>query len=327
MYRKLRKNLGNKNCELAPGHITDIVKNYTELAAVERTTEDSIASKVFDNADFGYYKVTIERPKRLKAQFTAKRIADLRFDKGLKDVMQQVYAKYGEKVYEDLRANKKEILDWAEKEGFELNKKQEETLLKKETWTKQLAILEIAALLLNKLGDQEYTDFNIFKDKVDDVLKAEKIKLSATEKNQILNAVSWYDETVEKVIKATVKLSGEKLDQLLYQFDCTVEDLPNYGYYPTAKKGEFVTYETDSDLRDTENVPLKENIYEYFLQEVQPHVAEAWINLEATKIGYEISFNKYFYQHKALRSLEEVTADILALEKQSDGLIHEILNF
>src|SRR5690606_9765306 len=86
MYRKLRKNLGNKNCELAPEHINEIVKNYTELAAVDRTTDDSIASKVFDNTDFGYYKVTIERPKRLKAQFTAERIADLRFDKGLKDV-------------------------------------------------------------------------------------------------------------------------------------------------------------------------------------------------------------------------------------------------
>jgi type I restriction enzyme M protein len=59
---------------------------------------------------------------------------------------------------------------------------------------------------------------------------------------------------------------------------------------------------------------------------VQPHVSEAWINLEATKIGYEISFNKYFYKHKPLRSLEEVTADILQLEKESDGLIHEILN-
>ena len=87
-----------------------------------------------------------------------------------------------------------------------------------------------------------------------------------------------------------------------------------------------MTYETESDLRDTESIPLKENIYKYFLREVQPHVPEAWINLDATKIGYEISFNKYFYQHKPLRSIDKVTADILALEKQSDGLIAEILN-
>ncbi len=85
-------------------------------------------------------------------------------------------------------------------------------------------------------------------------------------------------------------------------------------------------YETESDLRDTENVPLKENIYNYFLREVKPHVAEAWINLDATKIGYEISFNKYFYRHKPLRAIEEVSADILKLEELSDGLIREILN-
>lgn len=78
-------------------------------------------------------------------------------------------------------------------------------------------------------------------------------------------------------------------------------------------------------MRDTENVPLKEDIHTYFLREVKPHVEEAWINLDATKIGYEISFNKYFYQHKPLRSIEDVTADILALEKESDGLIAEIL--
>lgn len=72
-------------------------------------------------------------------------------------------------------------------------------------------------------------------------------------------------------------------------------------------------------MRDTENVPLKENIYDYFLREVKPHLDEAWINPDATKIGYEISFNKYFYQHKPLRSLEEVSNDILKLEEESEG--------
>jgi len=83
----------------------------------------------------------------------------------------------------------------------------------------------------------------------------------------------------------------------------------------TNKKGEYHEYETESDMRDTENVPLKENIYDYFLREVKPHVQKAWINLDATKIGYEISFNKYFYRHKPLRSIEEVSADILQLEQ------------
>jgi len=102
--------------------------------------------------------------------------------------------------------------------------------------------------------------------------------------------------------------------------------LPDYGYYPTGKKTEYIQYETEADLRDTENIPLKDSIYEYFLKEVKPHVPEAWINLDNVKIGYEISFNKYFYRHKPLRELDEVTREILQLETESEGLIHEILN-
>ena len=90
-----------------------------------------------------------------------------------------------------------------------------------------------------------------------------------------------------------------------------------------AELGHFP--ETESDLRDSENIPLKETVHDYFLREVKPHVDEAWIDLDKTKIGYEISFNKYFYQHKPLRTLDEVTADIVELEKASEGLIAEIL--
>ena len=70
---------------------------------------------------------------------------------------------------------------------------------------------------------------------------------------------------------------------------------------------------------------MKESIHDYFLREVKPHVEEAWIDLDKTKIGYEISFNKYFYRYKPLRNLEEVAADILKLEEKSEGLIAEIL--
>jgi type I restriction enzyme M protein len=157
-------------------------------------------------------------------------------------------------------------------------------------------------------------------------LKAKKEKLSTSEKNAILNAVSWYDASAKKVLKGTTKLTGDKLAKLLNHLDCTETELANYGYFATDKKGEYTEYETESDLRDSENVPLKENIHAYFLREVRPHVSEAWINLDATKIGYEISFNKYFYRHKPLREIEEVSRDILKLEELSDGLIREILN-
>jgi len=325
LFRKLRKNLGNKNCEFAPEHISEIVKTYTDLAPIERTADEGIASKVFDNSDFGYHKVTIERPKRLKAQFTAERIAELRFDKTLKEPMVYAYETYGEAIYKEVENHKKEILDWCEKNELNLTAANQKKLVSKTTWDKQAFLLEQATLLFTHFGDTIYTDFNVFTQKVDAVIKDQKLKLGASEKNAILNAVSWYDAEAEKVVKSTVKLSGDKLDKVLKHLDCTESELADYGYFPTAKKGEYLVYETESDLRDTENVPLKEAIHSYFLREVKPHIEEAWINLDATKIGYEISFNKYFYKHKPLRNIEEVTADILALEKESDGLIAEIL--
>jgi type I restriction enzyme M protein len=300
LFRKLRKNLGNKNCEFAPEHIREIVSVYENMQAVDRVIqpetneEQGIAAKLFDNTDFGYYKVTIERPKRLKAQFTTERIAELRFDKSLREPMVWAYETFGEKVYCEIAKHEKEITEWCEKNELNLNAKQSKTLVSEVLWTKQLELLNTATELMQAIGNDEYNDFNVFKEKVDEALKARKVKLSASEKNSILNAVSWYDAAAEKVIKGTVKLTGDKMEQLLAHLNCTETELANHGYFATDKKGEYLEYETESDLRDTENVPIKENIYAYFLREVKPHVAEAWINLNATKIGYEISFNKYF---------------------------------
>lgn len=332
-FAKLRKNLGAKNCELSPQHIKEIQNAYLNFTDVERKGEDGLAAKVFNNADFGYYKVSIDRPARLKAQFSEARIADLRFEKSLKEPMQWAYDTYGEKVYADLKTLEKEILDWCEKSGLDLNAKKRKELTSNDTWKKQKDLLETATLLLQRIGATEFNDFNLFSATVDELLKKEKIKLTAGEKNQMLSALSWYDESAEKVIKKTEQLSGDKLDQLLHYLGCTVEQLPDFGYYPSGKKAagrtggdEYILYESQTDLRDSENVPLNESIHGYFLREVKPHVPEAWIDLDKTKIGYEISFNKYFYQHKPLRSIEEVSAEILALDKESDGLIMDILN-
>jgi type I restriction enzyme M protein len=332
LFRKLRKALGNKNSEFAPEHIREIVSVYEKMQGLDRVIdpetkeEKGIAAKLFDNTDFGYYKVSIERPKRLKAQFTTERIAELRFDKTLREPMAWAYETFGEKVYADIAKHEKEITEWSEKNELNLNAKQSKAIVSETLWAKQLELLKVATELMQAIGNDEYNDFNVFKEKVDEVLKAKKTKLTPSEKNAILNAVSWYDATAEKVVKGTTKLAGDKLKDLLVHLDCKEIELPDYGYFATNKKGEYIEYETESDLRDTENVPLKENIYAYFLREVKPHVAEAWINLDATKIGYEISFNKYFYRHKPLRAIEEVSTDILKLEDLSDGLIREILN-
>jgi type I restriction enzyme M protein len=327
LYRKLRKNLGAKNCEFAPEHIKQIVQIYTDMQPIERTGDEGVAAQIFDNNDFGYYKVTIERPKRLKAQFSTERINELRFDKTLREPMMWAFEQWGEDIYRNVAQHEKAILKWCEDNDLNLNAKQSKALTSKETWQKQLFLVENATVLMKAVGTDEYLDFNVFRKKVESEIKKHNIKLSASEKNAILNVVSWYDATAEKVIKGVAKFSDGELKALLKHFDCLENQLSDYGYYATAKKGEYTMYESESDLRDTENVPLKDNIYAYFLREVKPHVAEAWINLDATKIGYEVSFNKYFYKHKPLRNIEDVGADIMQLELESDGLIREILTW
>jgi type I restriction enzyme M protein len=81
----------------------------------------------------------------------------------------------------------------------------------------------------------------------------------------------------------------------------------------------------DSQLRDTESIPLTERIEDYFKREVLPHVPDAWMDRGKDKVGYEISFTKYFYKYQPLRSLEDIAADILALEKDTEGLLKEIV--
>jgi len=332
MFRKLRKNLGNKNCEFAPEHIAEIMQTYLAGQDIERQLDAQndpigMASKVFDNQDFGYYKVSIERPDRRSAQFSAERLQGLRFDKSLSEPMEYMYSTYGDDIYTEakLDAVKKEVLAWCEDQEITLNNKAQAKLFDVKHWNALKTALGNALSIMQQVGTDEFSDFNLFKKKVDEAIKSLKIKLSNSEKNNILNAVSWYDESAEKVVKKVVKLNEAELADLVAHLGCTEADLADFGYYATAKKGEFTTYESNSDLRDSESVPLKQHIHQYFLDEVKPHVAEAWINLDSVKIGYEVSFNKYFYQHKPLRSLEDVAQDILSLEKQADGLIAQIL--
>ena len=327
MYQKLRKNLGNKNCELSQNHIDEILNCYLELQELDKRETGNLAAKVFENADFGYYKVNIERPKRLKSQFTTEKIESLKWDKTNPDFSKELFEKYGVEVYDGLEKYKKDIKAQIDKNDWNISDKQLAPFLKKQTWEKQDLLYQTATRLMEVLGTEIFMDFNVFSAKVDEVLKQDKTKLSATEKKQILETVSEYDETAEKVLKKIEKLNKEKLSQLLEFLSCAESDLSFYGYFPTEKAGEYFVYETETDLRESESIPLKDNILQYFLQEVKPYAEESWINLESVKIGYELSFNKYFYEPAPLRSLEEVTAEILALEKEGDGLLAEILNF
>ncbi|WP_228276353.1 class I SAM-dependent DNA methyltransferase [Dechloromonas sp. H13] len=320
LYQKLRKNLGEKNCEFSDDHIRQITQLYLDMP-------NEGISKVFDNRDFGYYKVTVERPLRLAAQFSAERIATLRFTPGMQEIMEWVYGKYGDEVYTDLKTHAEAIELHLEREEIGLSPKNRKELLSESTWTSQRDLMNFAQQLLEYIGTDLHLDFNLFEAMVDAAIKDLKQKLSATERKQILSAVSWCDERAEKVIKKIHKLSGSKLQELLAGLRTTQNQLADYGYWPGKNAGEYFEYEPDSELRDTENVPLKDDIHAYFIKEVRPHVDEAWLAIDKTVIGYEISFNKYFYQHKPLRSLEEVTKEILALEAETDGLLKQLVSF
>jgi type I restriction enzyme M protein len=301
--------------------------------------------------------VNIERPDRRKAQFSAELIAPLRFDKQLRDAMEHTYSVHGDSVYQAgyLKANDSAIYSWCEDNDINLNAKAKTKLLDTKMWLKQHNVYQVAEELLEEFGDKEYDDFNEFKDDVDATiknfnskksadlkksLKEEATKVTPAEKKTVLDAVSWYDESAVKVIKKVVKFKQEKLDELLHHLDCEQTNLGDFGYFATGNKNEFTVYEPNSDLRDAESVPLNymytskndqakdtdnSEIHQYFLDEVKKHVTEAWINLDSTKIGYEISFNKYFYQHKPLRVMEDVATDIITLEQKAEGLISDIL--
>src|SRR5690606_22688498 len=113
-------------------------------------------------------------------------------------------------------------------------------------------------------------------------------------------------------------------------------DNRDFGYYkvtverPEIKNGKVVldkkgNPKPDSALRDTESIPLQDDIPEYIRKEVLPHVPDAWVDEKKTLVGYEINFTKYFYQYKPLRPLAEIRKDILALEKETEGLISSIM--
>jgi type I restriction enzyme M protein len=103
----------------------------------------------------------------------------------------------------------------------------------------------------------------------------------------------------------------------------TIEQpLKENGVILKDKKG---VVKPDSSLRDNEKIPLGVNIQEYFEKEVKPHLPESWIDNNKNSVGYEINFSKYFYQYKSLRSLEDLTQELLELEKESDGLMNNLI--
>lgn len=129
-------------------------------------------------------------------------------------------------------------------------------------------------------------------------------------------ALARKDEAAAPVIRKALKPGKAQAEPLYGRYDVTLDN-----------KHAVVEYEPDTDLRDTEQAPLLEEggIEAFFRREVLPHVPDAWIDAEATKTGYEISFTRYFYKPLPLRALEEIRADIEALERETEGLLQQII--
>ena len=321
-FKPLRKNLGKKNCELADDDIQRICDTYMNFTESEQ-------SKVFPNAAFGYWKVTMERPLRLHSQLALPAIESLRFASGDEDIRSQLFEEFGDALFDNFSSVEKELAkclaEWGagDDEGDDedtprkgLSEKKKKKLLDSTTWARDAHLVETATILRERLGGGLFEDHNVFRAAVDGALKSLGKKLSATELKLILKAVSWRVETAPPVI-AKIHKPGK------------VTPDPLRGMYPVIIDGKecVVEYEADTDLRDTEQVPLLEEggIEAFIRREVLPYTPDAWLDESKTKIGYEVSFTRHFYKPQPLRTLDEIRADILAVEKEAEGLLDDLL--
>jgi type I restriction enzyme M protein len=305
-FVKEKKSLGSKRNKLDPSNINDITKLYQDF-------EESEFSKLFDNNEFGYAQIIVHRPLRLMVQFTTKKVASLRFVSNNQAFREEVYKEFGNDVY-DKKASKG-IEQWllnyfmqdneddeSEDSDTEISiaslpkKKQKivKQLLDTVVWQRDFDLMNYAKKLAENFGDKLFSDFNLFDELLTAALKKENLKFAAKDKKDLLSAISWTDPKAEAVIKKKNK-------------DGSIE------------------YVSDPALKDSENIPLKEDIQEFFEREVIPFAPDAWWNKDETRIGYEINFNKYFYKYTPPRSKEAIAADLFAIEQETENLLKEIV--
>jgi type I restriction enzyme M protein len=321
-FEKLRKNQGSRNCTISDAFREAILKVYMDFLEQEATEETKIGSKVFDGDDFRYYNVTIERPLRLRSQFNALKIDEMLYDSSNLDMSKWLYQTYGEQVFSGLDSEIPAIKEYLNDNEIKMTDKKLLKLISAKAWVERHTLMEAAKKLMKVIGTEVYMNFNTFFAKVTTEAKKLNLDLKGSALNAIARAMSVTDPAAEPVIKKTHKVSSKDIEKLTTTFGVDVDKLSDYGYIASGK--EYLEYETDGELRDIEKIPVKEDIYEYFQREVRPYVDDAWINLPPTKIGCEISFNKYFYKPVPLRSLAENEADILELDEKSQGLVKSL---
>ena len=221
-----KRSLGDKRRHLAAAQSEEIVRLYGRF-------EDNDRSKRFDNADFGYTRVTVERSLRLRYQMTIE--------------------------------DKARFLDACPH------------------------LLDDAQAIDKALGRESMCDWNAVWRRIEDVLHERQSRWRATERQLFRSVFTQKDTEAEPV-------AGDR----------------HGGFEP------------DADLRDFENVPLKDDIDAYFEREVHPHVLDAWMNRSKDKVGYEINFNRHFYKYTPPRPLEVIDAELKQAEEEIMRLLREV---
>jgi type I restriction enzyme M protein len=372
---KMRKSLGSKRNIMSEDDRKIITRSFGNFEQVETTTLEELglikpteakssrgrqasnpkadvaktfASKIFNTYEFGYRRITIERPLRLSAQVTDEAIATLRFaPKPYNAAMMALYEKFGaqwttDDQYGDLSTVEIEARAIIKADFPELKEKQIKDVLEPKLWLFQKSLMEKAQQLQTQLGDDaggkqhQSDDFNQFDITYTQALKALDIKLETKEKKQLLDAITFKNPAAECVVDKIYKDSAD----------------PMYGAFEyqgnvTKWQGKVVIYKQDGDLRDNENVPLKEAylngsaqpsistklmVENYFNREVAPHVSDAWINDtkcddkdgELGIVGYEIPFNRHFYEYQPPRDLAEIDKELDAVSSDIMKLLQEV---
>ncbi|MBN1961255.1 MAG: SAM-dependent DNA methyltransferase [Deltaproteobacteria bacterium] len=222
-----KRSLGDKRRHMTEKQINEVVRLYG-------ANKNGPRSKIFDNSDFGYTRVTIERPLRLRYQMIAENKAQ--------------FISACPHLKDDIKAIDK------------------------------------------KLGQEPQLDWSVTWENIQELLKQRKSKWKANEQKLFRNVFTQRDPKAKPI---------------------------NLG-------GKSDGFEPDSELRDFENVPLKEDVEAYFKHEVLPHVADAWMDHSKDKVGYEINFNRHFYVFTPARPLSEIDADLKIAEEEIVRLLHEV---
>jgi type I restriction enzyme M protein len=352
---KMRKSLGSKRNEMGADDIKTIIRSFGAFEVVDARVLDkpveaksnrgrqaaspkvespkTFASKIFKNHEFGYRRITIERPLRESFQFNDDRLAELRFaNKPLKAPMQWIFDHFGVdsarpwsdapdcKAYGVLTEHAVEVRAYVKIHFTELKEKQVKDLLDRKVWLARKQTLLKARQLRAAIGAEQCDDMNTYDDVLSGACEQASIKLETAEKKQITNTVSWKNPDAKKVVKKIHKAKPN----------------PIYGLFDD--NGKTVEYQTDGDLRDYENVALDpsqavDELNEaYFMKEVQPHVPDAWLDAskkdgkdqEVGIVGYEIPFNRHFYQYQPPRDLAAIDADLDAVSAEIMNLLREV---